>query len=231
MEYDSINALCRAYGITKTTLRSRLELGWTLAEILENPENHNHYIKSKDHENKKFNSQKAMLEAHGVSYATYTHRIKSGCDIETALTADSLHKIPSKDFEGNEFPCQAAMLEYWLINNGTYANRKERSLYSETDTLARPTIGRTYPGGVKPVKRFGLFWLVEFKGQRYVVTKKGFWRFARQKALLSMIQDQTLPDGVNIRHISENWFLYDGRYVLDGEAAFKKMLTERKWAN
>ncbi len=229
VEYDSINALCRAYGITKTVLRSRLELGWTLAEILENPENHNHYIKSKDHENKRFSSQKAMLDAHGVSYATYTHRIRKGCDIETALTADSLHLIPSKDCEGNEFPCQAAMLEYWLMTNGTYANRKEKQTYKGPGTFDHPSVGREYPGGVTPVKKYGAFWLIEHKGHRYVVTKRMFWHFARQQALIEKIKTGGLPDNVSIRHIRDDWFLYDGRYVLDGESALKKLLMERSW--
>ena len=113
--------------------------------------------------------------------------------------------------------------------NGTYANRKERRTYKGPDTFDHPSVGREYPGGVIPVKKYGSFWLMEHKGHRYVVTKRAFWRFARQQALIEKIRRGEVPDGISIRHITGDWFLYDGRYVLDGESALKKMLMERDW--
>ena len=86
-KYPSINAMCRAWGITKTTLRARLELGWTLEEILTNPENNSHLIKCRDHMGNEFPSQNAMLAHWGVSYVTYKHRLKHGFDLEHALSS------------------------------------------------------------------------------------------------------------------------------------------------
>lgn len=205
--YRSINAMCRAYGITKTTLRARLELGWTLEQILTHPENNSHLIKCEDHLGNEFETQKAMLDAYGISHATYKHRLSKGFSLEQALSQKSLHMIPCEDHEGHTFPCLAAMLDYWVCQPATWHHRTGKLNYSVEQALTeRPRDMReTHGVTVKSVLEDG-WMLVVSDGQSYVTNTAGLLRAVRRSALIQEIRSGSLPRGMRARYLGQSWF-------------------------
>ena len=122
-EYPSINAMCKAYHISKDILRGRIELGWTLDQILENPNKIDNRIKAKDHKQQKYQSQKEMLKAYGISEFTFKHRKARGLDLEQCLSKKNLRIVECKDHMGNKFSMLKNMLLYWNCKTGVYHSR------------------------------------------------------------------------------------------------------------
>lgn len=206
-EYPSINAMCRAYGITKTTLRARLELGWTLEQILSHPENNSHLIKCVDHLGNEFTSQKDMLAFHNVSHATYKHRLNAGCSMEQALSNSSLHRIPCTDHTGLSFPCLAAMLDFWFCSTATWHHRIEKLGYSMERALTEPGTSPMFSPGPEIVKKLDQGWfLVRYNGHEYIANINGMLKAARKEAMLWSIANDALPHGMRARHIQGIWF-------------------------
>ena len=205
--YPSINAMCRAYGITKTTLRARLELGWTLEQILSHPENNSHLIQCTDHLGNRFRSQKDMLDAYGVSHATYKHRLSKGFSLEQSLSGKSLHMIPCTDHEGRDFPCLAAMLEYWICQPATWHHRTGELGYSTERALTdRPRgISELKDVKIKSVLEDG-WMLIRTGGQTYVTDMPGLIRAARRSAMIQDIRSGNLPRGMRAKYLGQNWF-------------------------
>lgn len=206
-KYPSINAMCRAWGITKTTLRARLELGWTLEEILTNPENNSHLIKCRDHIGNEFPSQNAMLAHWGVSYVTYKHRLKHGFDLEHALSPSSLHASPSTDHENRTFPCLAAMLQYWLCQAATFYHRRNTLKWTLEKALTEHTGPATFPYGPVLDKTLKDGWiLVSTETGQYVFDTPGVFRLARERAMCAKIANQELPNGMRAKYVKPGWF-------------------------
>lgn len=205
-EYPSINAMCRAWGIDKTVLRSRLELGWTLEQILTHPENNSHTIKCRDHLGKEYQTQKEMLRAWNVTYATYKHRLKKGRSLAEALDPGSLHALPVTDHEGRTFPCLQAMLDYWCALTPNYHHRMSSQGMDMRSALSERTVGQVLPCGIRIDGRSGRWYTVEHAGQKMVVSPPVLDRMARGISLRNEISAGTLPDGMRARYLGRGWF-------------------------
>lgn len=206
-EYTSINAMCRAYGITKTTLRARLELGWTLEKILTHPENNSHLIRCTDHLGNMFESQKAMLEAHGVSHATYKHRLRVGFSLEQALSGDSLHAISCRDHKGHVFPCLAAMLDYWMCQPATWHHRTGKLGYDTKQALTEKPRDMSELHGITIKSTLDGGWLlITAGGQTYVTDMDGLLKAARRSMLIQEIRSGSLPRDMRAKYLGQNWF-------------------------
>lgn len=140
--YPSINAMCREYNITKTTLRSRIELGWTLEQVLTNPHKKSPCIKVTDHLGKTYSTQKEMLAIYGVSEMTYKHRLSIGWPLEKCLQSENQHNTKCTDHKGNQFNTISEMCAYWNIRESTYYGRRNKLHWSLEKTLTILTKSR-----------------------------------------------------------------------------------------
>ena len=119
--FKSQNEMMRFWGISKHQLRSRIELGWTLEQILESPEHQSHKHPCVDHLGNEWPSQEEMLAHYGVDPTKFRHRLNvQGCTLEEALTKGSLHKNKVTDPLGNEFECESDMCAFWNVPTATY---------------------------------------------------------------------------------------------------------------
>lgn len=187
-EFRSTNAMCAHYGINKTVLRSRLELGWTLEEILTNPGNNSHYIECVDHEGRKFPTQKAMLKYHGVSYTNFKHRQKLGWDLAKCLAPENTHIVACADHYGNEFDSIQDMLTYWLARTGTYHHGSNRNKPLKECILGAQRIPKL-PKNIKVTQVLAVgYYLVQYNKAEYVWTDKTLYEHARRYKLEKHLQ-------------------------------------------
>lgn len=137
--FPSQNAMCTHYGITKDLLRSRLDLGWKLADILENPDVINPCKKHTDHLGNEFESLTDMLAFWGVNETTYRTRIKSGMSLKECLETSNRAMKECVDHLGNKFDSVDEMCKYWNVPKFLYYARLSngKSLY-ETLTTIKP---------------------------------------------------------------------------------------------
>lgn len=207
-EYRSINAMCRAWNITKTTLRARLELGWTLKEILEKPGNESHYIRTVDHLGNEYRCQRDMLKAWNVTYATYKHRLKNGATLEEALCPYDRHQVRCTDHLGNAFPCLLAMLEYWHVHPGCYHTRTKKhhmDLKASLETRY-PKDDPDAPVNVK--SRHGAWFLCVYKKRGYMVDASGVQDLMCRASLDGYMAD---PDAaMSCSEIKPGWYQLEG---------------------
>lgn len=141
-KFESQNAMCRHYGITKSLLTTRLKLGWTLKQILTNPDVINPKKKCKDHLGNEFDSITEMIQHYGVSEQTYRRRLRLGESLEFALTGNNQNFKRCFDHLGNEFQSVDDMCSYWNINKGTYYARLSsgKSLRETLSTINDDTV-------------------------------------------------------------------------------------------
>ena len=210
-EFPSINAMCRAWGITKTTLRARLELGWTLEQILTHPEDNSHLIKCEDHLGNEYPSQRAMLAAWNVTYATFRHRQKKGHTLRECLDPGSLHMTACEDHQGHPFPCLAAMLDYWCVHVPNWHSRYKKMGLDTEGALTLLTQNAGLAGSVTIRKQLdGTWYLVECGGRELVLDKNAAISMARQVRLDDEIANGALPDGMRAKRLSGQWYLVWG---------------------
>lgn len=85
-KFTNLNAMCRAWYITKNTYHYRRNLGWTVEEALTGTGRYRGGTPCTDHEGNTFPSQRAMCEAWGISPKTFSGRVSQGMNLEQALT-------------------------------------------------------------------------------------------------------------------------------------------------
>lgn len=206
-EHESINAMCRAWGVTKTTLRARLELGWTLEAILTHPEDNSHLIRCKDHLGNEYPSQRAMLAAWNVTYATFKHRQKRGLSLQDCLDPGSLHMTPYEDHQGHKFPCLAAMLDYWCVHVPNWHSRAKDKGMATEQALTLMTRNAELPGGIVIGKAYGDKWYrIHTPHGDAVLDTGAIIGLARKYRLEEAVLSETLPDGMRVKRISDSWF-------------------------
>jgi len=119
--FKSQAEMMRFWGVTKDQLRSRIELGWTLAEILESPAHQSHKRPCVDHLGKKWASKEEMLAHYGVSGPIFNRRLNvMGLSLEEALTGHSLHANQMTDPLGNFFESVSDMCDAWDTPTATF---------------------------------------------------------------------------------------------------------------
>lgn len=125
--FESQNAMCKHYGITKDLLKSRLKLGWSLQKILENPAVINPGQKVKDPYGNTYSSIKEMCKVYGISYATYKGRLRQGySELEALTKSDNNTCQDCFDHLGNHFNSILDMCKYWNIDYKTYYARLQK---------------------------------------------------------------------------------------------------------
>lgn len=118
-KFESVTAMCRHWGISVKTFRSRTELcGWTKDKALTTSNLRN----CKDHLGNKYSTKKEMAKAYGVDYHTLIDRLNHGWDVERALTepaSDSVH-VTESGWKYNSMPVYISEsgTEYLLCKKG-----------------------------------------------------------------------------------------------------------------
>lgn len=181
-EYSSINDMCRHYGITKHTLRGRIELGWTLKEILENPKKQRNKKPIKDHLGNQYDSINKMLETYGISENVFRHRRKvQHLSLEEALTPGSLHVTKHTDHLGNEFDCLSDMLDYWNLPTSLFHSRIKHYSLKETLTWIPQCRLKSFGPNLTVLKRIDEdFYEVKYKGQIYIWSVDKLFTYYRE---------------------------------------------------
>lgn len=141
-EYNSRDELCKAYGISYNTFKSRIALGWSLEKALTTPLSNGK--KCKDHLGNTYNSISEMCEAHNIHRRTFKYRLKHGCTLEEALTKN-LKNCKCKDHLGNEYNTITEMCDAYNIHQNTFRYRLKHGCTLE-ETLTNPICaGGHYP--------------------------------------------------------------------------------------
>ena len=131
--YKNLKACAIAYGLSYTTLRSRLNSGLTMEEALTKPL---HGIVACDHKGRTYPTMRAMAEAYGLSYMTLRSRLNSGLTMEEALTMP-LHGIVACDHKGRTYPSMSAMARAYGLSYITLRTRLYSGLTME-EALTKP---------------------------------------------------------------------------------------------
>lgn len=103
-EYDSIKAMCDAYGISLTTYYSRKQKGYGIEKCLSSIKMNRHFV---DHKNIVYSSFSAMCAAYGLDGGLVRGRIKAGWTLEEALEYNrhtyNRPKYKYTDHKGNKY--------------------------------------------------------------------------------------------------------------------------------
>lgn len=157
-EWPSFSAMCRAWGIDRTTVCSALARGRTLEQAL----THSGYESNRpdvpperrtDHHGKTYPTIKAMCFEWGIQEPVYLTRRRLKWTVQRALETPVKKKSePVTDHQGNVYPSVQAMCEAWGVIPGTYRRRRETGMDVQT-ALEAPNLcciptrvdGKDYP--------------------------------------------------------------------------------------
>lgn len=132
-QFDSIQAMCDYWDVTRNAFVKRIQLGWSLREAL--TEKNKQPIK--DHLGNEFNTQKEMCKHYNISPTTFHARIeKNGWSLEKALTTNTRETY--QDHLGNTFHSIEEMCEYHNISLQTF-NKRRKKRWSIKRALTEPT--------------------------------------------------------------------------------------------
>lgn len=138
--YDSIESLCKAYNIASTTLRYRLNRGWSLKDALTKEKKSNGKGKAvQDHLGNKYGSTKDLCKAYNINYTTFMVRIENGWSMEDAITKEI--QTPEKgkaiqDHLGNTYESVKSLCKAYNIDITTFTTRLDRG-WSIEDALTK----------------------------------------------------------------------------------------------
>lgn len=125
--FKSQAEMMRHWGVTKDQLRSRIELGWTLEQILTTPKRIPHKHPCKDHLGNEWDSLDAMLSHYGVASTIFKRRLNvMHLSLEEALTGRSLHNVSCTDHLGNQFNTVEDFCIYWNLPTNMYHYRTKK---------------------------------------------------------------------------------------------------------
>ena len=146
-EYESLDEMCSAYGISRGTYEARLNAGWDEEEALIVPVHDPRNIGKgqdvsvepiKDHLGNTYSSIRKMCDAYGINHATYQCRIKQGWSQKDALTIKPgsilFNKGSSRtvsDHLGNRYASMAEMCRAYNIPSRTLKDRLKRGFSLE----------------------------------------------------------------------------------------------------
>lgn len=143
-EYNSVNDMCKAYGIKYSTFKNRLRNGWALEDALVAPLNTAMIAGKKcvDHLGNEFKSIKEMCAANNIPYTLYFSRVKCGMSLEDIFTKPQMsiemHSGKKcKDHLGNEYESISKMCRTYSIHRYTFYRRR-LSGWSLEDALTTP---------------------------------------------------------------------------------------------
>ena len=119
-EFDSIADMCKEYGITYSTFKSRKARGWTLKEILMGKENS---IKPNskeccDHLGNCYPSASEMCRVYNISYEIYRSRKKLGWTVEEIINGKRQNSRikEQRDHLGNVYKSESSMCKKYGVD-------------------------------------------------------------------------------------------------------------------
>lgn len=98
-EYRSLNAMSKAWGISNSTLNTRLELGWSVERALTTPIKV-HSMKCVDPKGREFKSMREMAKAWNIPPDAFFHRLYMGWSIAQALTIPFVKRKQGRHLNG-----------------------------------------------------------------------------------------------------------------------------------
>lgn len=147
--YQSVEDLCKAWGVTLNNYHIRKSRGYSLEECLTGIKN---IIRDKsrygveDHLGNKFESKQKMCEYYNIPYYTYLDRRRRGWSQEKVLTTKVNENITEEsrtDHLGNKYKSKNEMLRHYGISKQVFKVRKEKLGWSLEKTLTTPVECRT----------------------------------------------------------------------------------------
>ena len=139
--FKSINALCKHYGIPRSTFKLRMSQGYTPEEAINIQPNpvkgfNKRYEKCKDPWGNEFNSKSEMYRHYGVSKDLVTSRLKLGWTLEDILSKpDKINSAkPCVDPKGIEHSSFKDMAKFYGLSEATLRGRLAQG-YSLQDAL------------------------------------------------------------------------------------------------
>lgn len=144
-EYNSIEDMCKVYGVRNCTYYSRPKAGWSLKETLENKREFerrggakNRNKKCVDHLGNEYESFHELLDAYHMSNETYYRRKKAGHTLEEILTGKNCnHNYVGPD--GVKYRSAQEMCETYHITKAMYYARVKRG-YSKMEALTGKSV-------------------------------------------------------------------------------------------
>ncbi len=88
-KFDSVNAMCKFWKISRSTYRARIDQGWTIKDALTKPKKKTDMARQSwtDHLGNKYESLNKMCEAYGINHYIFNTRYKKlGWPLERCLT-------------------------------------------------------------------------------------------------------------------------------------------------
>lgn len=113
VEYPSISAYCRVYGMKPYVFRHWRDRGLTAQEIYDLVKEREEQVI--DHEGVKYVSIKAMCDAWGVDYQFYRKKLLEGCTKEEILTFGPASSRTLVDHTGRRFKKVDDLCKHWGI--------------------------------------------------------------------------------------------------------------------
>lgn len=128
-EYDTIKEMCSNWGISPQLFLSRRTRGWGIEKALTTPKKVERVNQPVDHLGNKYNSISEMCRAYGIKYNAFSNRIRSGYDLESALTKEVGKKRNSVGktvvYRGKEYPSLQSLCNKHKVSCNTVRKRLE----------------------------------------------------------------------------------------------------------
>lgn len=139
-KFDSFLKMCQFYNKNCSTVKNRLNKGWSLEDALTKNRTSARSIEIYDHLGNKFESMIAMCKHYNMNYQVIDRRLRNGWDIEKALTTPAVkaHK-KSYDHLGNEFASITDMCDHYKTVTPTAFNERIAKGWTVEQALLTPS--------------------------------------------------------------------------------------------
>lgn len=144
--YDSVDSLCRTYGIKQNTFYRRRERGFTLEEcVYGKPKNINTKIESTphriyDHLGNEFKNVQEMCKFHNVKFGTYRARKSKGLSLSECLSKEMLYKdchCKSVFYMGKTYPSTREACRVYKVDYNGFCRYKSYHNLSFKEAMDR----------------------------------------------------------------------------------------------
>lgn len=146
MQYESVAAMCDAYGLRVATYKYRRDHGWDMEQALITPLNSGPVAPPKerellhfDHKGNGYHSKAEMCKAYGINLYTFKKRQADGLSLQDSLELPITreHSFTFKDHTGAEHKSLKEMCSVWNVSVHTYQKRISKG-YSLEKALTEP---------------------------------------------------------------------------------------------
>lgn len=149
-KFESMDEMCKTYGINRTTFNSRIAKGWPLEKALT-------YRKIyKDHLGNEYNTIREMCKTYSIDESVFRNRIRAGYTIKEALKGELKHpKNEIRDHLGNKYNSIEEMCKAYGISINPYYTkiRSGASLEEILTGKKQPLCAQDINGDIISVKK------------------------------------------------------------------------------